>query len=259
MMSAFPAMRFSPEKAIGKDRSKMKNIIISGCNGKMGHVIASCILDRNDCQTVAGIDRVAEQYARFPVYAAAADVKEQADVIIDFSHPSALVIATTGYSADQITRIKAAARNIPIFFSFNMSLGINLLAELAKKATAVLGGQFDIEIVEKHHNQKIDAPSGTALMLADAVNSVLDEKCQYVYDRHSQRKKRSKNEIGMHSIRGGTIVGEHDIIFAGRDEIVTLSHTAMSKEIFAVGAVNAAVFMAGKAPGLYDMGHMLSE
>ncbi len=273
MMSAFPAMRFSPEKAIGKDRSKMKNIIISGCNGKMGHVIASCILDRNDCQTVAGIDRVAEQYARFPVYAAAADVKEQADVIIDFSHPSALdglleycklhqtalVIATTGYSADQITRIKAAARNIPIFFSFNMSLGINLLAELAKKATAVLGGQFDIEIVEKHHNQKIDAPSGTALMLADAVNSVLDEKCQYVYDRHSQRKKRSKNEIGMHSIRGGTIVGEHDIIFAGRDEIVTLSHTAMSKEIFAVGAVNAAVFMAGKAPGLYDMGDMLSE
>ena len=251
----------------------MKNIIISGCNGKMGHVIANCIATREDCRVVAGIDCVAEQYADFPVYATASEVKEQADVIIDFSHPSALdglleycrlhptalVLSTTGYSADQINQIKADASTIPIFFSFNMSLGINLLAELAKKATAVLGGQFDIEIVEKHHNQKIDAPSGTALMLADAINSVSDEKFQYVYDRHSQRKKRSQSEIGIHSIRGGTIVGEHDIIFAGRDEIITLSHTAMSKEIFAVGAVNAAVFMSGKAPGLYDMGHMLGE
>lgn len=140
-----------------------------------------------------------------------------------------------------------------------MSLGINLLAELAKRAVAVLGGQFDIEIVEKHHNQKIDAPSGTALMLADAINEELEEKCQYVYDRHSQRKKRSRNEIGIHSVRGGTIVGEHDIIFAGRDEVITLSHAAASKEVFAVGAVNAAVYMAGKPAGLYDMGDMLKD
>ena len=249
----------------------MKNIIISGCNGKMGHVIASCILDRNDCQTVAGIDRVAEQYARFPVYDAAADVKEQADVIIDFSHPSALdglleycklhqtalVIATTGYSADQITRIKAAARNIPIFFSFNMSLGINLLAELAKKATAVLGGQFDIEIVEKHHNQKIDAPSGTAMALADAINQAMEERYHYVYDRSQVREKREKTEIGIHAVRGGNIVGEHDVIFAGRDEVIELTHRATSREVFAVGAVKAAKFLAGKPAGLYTMKEVL--
>ncbi len=251
----------------------MKRIIINGCCGRMGRVIASCILDRGDCTAVAGVDKAGEQYARFPVYTRLSDVKEEADVIIDFSHPSALdglldycrekgtalVAATTGYSPEQIAQIRAAAKEFPVFFSFNMSLGINLLAELAKRATAVLGGQFDIEIVEKHHNQKIDAPSGTALMLADAVNETLDEKCQYVYDRHSQRKKRSRNEIGIHSVRGGTIVGEHEIIFAGRDEVITLAHSAASKEVFAVGAVNAAVYMAGKPAGLYDMGSMLKD
>ena len=249
----------------------MKKIIINGCCGRMGKVIAGCILDRNDCEVVAGADKIAEQYARFPVYADIQEVKETADVVIDFSHPSALdgllhyceetgtalVAATTGYTPEQIAQIKEAAKKIPVFFSFNMSLGINLLAELAKKAVNILGDQFDIEIVEKHHNQKIDAPSGTALMLADAINEERDEKYQYIYDRHSQRKKRSKTEIGMHSIRGGTIVGEHDIIFAGRDEVITLSHAAASKEVFAVGAVNAAVFMAGKAPGLYNMGDLL--
>lgn len=251
----------------------MKKIIISGCCGRMGRVIASCMQDRKDSEVVAGVDRVAEQYARFPVYTEIDAVREKADVIIDFSHPSALegllgysrrtgtalVLATTGYSQEQIMQIKEAACEVPIFFSFNMSLGVNLLAELAKKATAVLGGQFDIEIVEKHHNQKIDAPSGTALMLADAVNETLEEKCQYVYDRHSQRKKRGKNEIGIHSVRGGTIVGEHEIIFAGRDEVITLAHSAASKEVFAVGAVNAAVFMAGKPAGLYDMSSMLKD
>lgn len=251
----------------------MKQIIVNGCCGRMGRVIASCILDRTDCEIVAGADKTAQQYARFPVYESISDVKESADAVIDFSHPSALdgllawcrktktplVAATTGYTPEQIEQIKAAAKEIPVFFSFNMSLGINLLAELAKRAVAVLGGQFDIEIVEKHHNQKIDAPSGTALMLADAINEELEEKCQYVYDRHSQRKKRSRNEIGIHSVRGGTIVGEHDIIFAGRDEVITLSHAAASKEVFAVGAVNAAVYMAGKPAGLYDMGDMLKD
>ena len=192
---------------------------------------------------------------------------EKPDVIIDFSHPSALdsligyalstgtplVLATTGYSDEQIEKIKKSSEQIPVFFTFNMSLGINLLVELAKKATAVLGDQFDIEIVEKHHNQKIDAPSGTAIMLANAVNDTLDNKMKYTYDRHSQRKKREKNEIGIHSIRGGTIVGEHDVIFAGRDEVITLSHQASSKEVFAVGSVNAAIFMNGKKKGLYTM------
>ncbi len=138
-----------------------------------------------------------------------------------------------------------------------MSLGINLLVQLAKKATAILGDQFDIEIIEKHHNQKIDAPSGTALMIANAINETRNDDMKYTYDRHSQRKKREPNEIGIHAVRGGTIVGEHEIIFAGRDEIITLSHSARSKEIFAVGAVNAAVYMNGKGAGLYDMKELI--
>ena len=145
----------------------------------------------------------------------------------------------------------------PVFYSRNMSLGINLLIELSKKAAKVLGGQFDIEIIEKHHNQKIDAPSGTALMLADAIAGVRDGETQYVYDRHAQRKKRGKSEIGLHAVRGGTIVGEHEVIFAGNHEVITLSHSAQSKELFATGAVNAAVYMCGKAPGLYDMSDMI--
>ena len=138
-----------------------------------------------------------------------------------------------------------------------MSMGVNLLANLAKKAVEVLGDDFDIEIVEKHHNQKIDAPSGTALMLADAMCEEIDKPMKYEYDRHSKREKRTKNEIGIHAVRGGTIVGEHEIIFAGRDEIITLSHSARSKEIFAVGAVNAAVYMHGKEAGLYDMKELI--
>ena len=172
---------------------------------------------------------------------------------------TAIVFATTGYSDEQISKIKKASEQIPVFFTFNMSLGINLLIKLAKTATEVLGGQFDIEIVEKHHNQKIDAPSGTAIMIANSVNEVLNNSCHYVYDRHSQRKKRDSNEIGLHSIRGGTIVGEHDIIFAGRDEVITLSHSAASKEVFAVGSVNAAVFLAEQTPGIYDMADLLNS
>lgn len=146
-----------------------------------------------------------------------------------------------------------------MFFTFNMSLGINLLVDLAKRATKVLGDQFDIEIVEKHHNLKKDAPSGTAIMIAEAINEELGNKMHYVYDRHSVRKPREKTEIGMHSIRGGTIVGEHDVIFAGRDEVITLSHSAGSKQVFAVGSVNAAVFLSGCEKGLYQMSDLLSE
>ena len=194
-------------------------------------------------------------------------------MVIDFSNPAVLdglleycltngvpaVLATTGYNEEQLAKIRKAAESIPVFFSFNMSLGINLLVQLAKKATSILGGQFDIEIVEKHHNQKLDAPSGTALMLADAINATLDNQYHYVYDRHSKRAKREKTEIGMHAIRGGTIVGEHDIIFAGHDEVITLSHSAASKEVFAVGAVNAAVFLAAQKPGMYDMSALMTN
>ena len=251
----------------------MTHIAISGANGKMGRVIYNVISAREDCDVIAGIDLNTEQYADFPIVSSVSDLPAKPDVIIDFSHPSVLesilgyalstgtplVLATTGYADEQIASIKKAAEQIPVFFTFNLSLGINLLVDLAKRATAILGEQFDIEIVEKHHNQKIDAPSGTAIMLANAINETLDNKMQYTYDRHSQRKKREKNEIGIHAIRGGTIVGEHDVIFAGRDEVITLSHQASSKEVFAVGSVNAAVFMHGKKSGLYTMSDLISE
>ncbi len=249
----------------------MIDIVISGCCGKMGRVVNEVISARSDCQTIAGIDRVSNSDMGFCVYEKPAMLPKKPDVIVDFSHPSALdglldyaltngcalVLASTGYDSEQIAKIKSSAKQIAIFFTANMSLGINLLSELAKKAAAVLGGQFDIEIVEKHHNQKLDAPSGTALMLADAINEAQDNAYNYVYDRHSVRRKRDKSEIGIHAIRGGTIVGDHDIIFAGRDEVITLSHSAASKEVFAVGAVNAAVFMADKPAGLYSMADMI--
>jgi 4-hydroxy-tetrahydrodipicolinate reductase len=251
----------------------MTNIAICGASGKMGKVIADIISQRDDCKVCAGIDKITESYADFPIVGAPAELPEKPDVIIDFSHPSTLdglldycmtngvplVIATTGYSSEQITKIKKSAENVPIFFTFNMSLGINLLADLARRAATVLEGQFDIEILEKHHNQKIDAPSGTAIMLADAINETLENKCNYVYDRHSVRAKRTKNEIGLHSIRGGTIVGEHEIIFAGRDEVISLKHEAHSKGVFAVGSVNAALFLKDQSAGLYDMSDMLSN
>ncbi|MBR0512586.1 MAG: 4-hydroxy-tetrahydrodipicolinate reductase [Ruminococcus sp.] len=249
----------------------MTNIAICGANGKMGKNIYSCIKEREDCEVVAGIDVYTEQYADFPIVETPAQLPVKPDVIIDFSNPAGLdalleyclstgtplVIGSTGYDDAQIAKIKSAANQIPLFFTFNMSLGINLLVELAKKAASILGDQFDIEIVEKHHNQKIDAPSGTAIMLANAINETLDNSKHYVYDRHSRRQKREKSEIGMHSIRGGTIVGEHDIIFAGNDEVITLSHSAASKMVFAEGAVNAAVFLKDKPAGLYDMSQMV--
>ncbi len=251
----------------------MVSVVISGAGGRMGRVIASVISERADCKVTAGIDIAPAAGTEFPVYSSPAELPEKPDVIIDFSNPSALgklleyclstgtalVAATTGYNEEQIASIKKAAEQIPVFFTFNMSLGINLLIKLAKTAAEVLGGQFDIEILEKHHNQKLDAPSGTAVMIADSINETLNNSCQYVYDRHSQRKKRDKNEIGIHSIRGGTIVGEHDVIFAGRDEVITLSHHAASREVFAVGAVNAAVFIAGKSHGLYDMAELIDN
>ncbi|HCC35942.1 MAG TPA: 4-hydroxy-tetrahydrodipicolinate reductase [Ruminococcaceae bacterium] len=250
----------------------MLSVLLSGCGGKMGGVISSNIAQRKNMEIIAGVDPNPAVECTFPVFTGIADFNGQADVIIDFSHPAALaslleysvntgtpaVLATTGYSSAQIDEIKKAAAKTALFFTANMSLGINLLVSLAKKAAAVLSG-FDIEIIEAHHNQKIDAPSGTAIMLADSISEVLPEPCRYVYDRHSQRKKRDKREIGLHAVRGGSIVGEHEILFAGDDEVVTLTHKAYSKNIFAVGSINAAAFLAGKAPGLYDMSDLVAN
>lgn len=248
----------------------MTDIILCGANGKMGKVIRDIIAKRDDCRIAAGIDLNTESDS-FPIYSSFDEIKEDADVIIDFSNPALLndlldfavkksmpvVIATTGYDESQKKQIEEASRKTSVFFTYNMSLGINLLANLAKKAVQVLGDGFDIEIIEKHHNQKIDAPSGTALMLADAICEELNKPMKYEYDRHSKREKRTKNEIGMHAVRGGTIVGEHEIMFAGRDEIITLSHSARSKEVFAVGAVNAALFLKDKPAGMYSMKEMI--
>ncbi len=249
----------------------MIDILLSGCNGKMGRVITAAVAERDDCRIVAGIDKNTAQEAGFPVFESPEDVTVKADVIIDFSNPSAVlpllgyacdhtipaVIATTGLSDEQIGALKQAAERIPIFFSANMSLGVNLLLELSKMAARVLGPSFDIEIVEMHHNQKLDAPSGTALMLADGIAEEFDHPMRYEYDRHAKRCKRDRNEIGIHAVRGGTIVGEHQVLFAGHDELITLSHSARSKEIFATGSINAAIYLHGKPAGLYCMADLV--
>lgn len=247
-------------------------ILLCGALGKMGRNVAQIVSERDGCEICAGVD-IGAGDADYPLYCAPSLVKEQADVLIDFSHPSALggileyavqnrmpaVLATTGYASEQIALIRKASERIPVFFSANMSLGVNLLSELAKTAAKVLGGSFDIEIVEMHHNRKIDAPSGTALMLADEIASVLPEKPAYVYDRHEKHERRSRGEIGLHAVRGGTIVGEHEILFCGTDEVVKLCHSAGSKAVFASGAVNAAAFLIGKPAGLYTMHDLVKE
>ena len=251
----------------------MTNIIMHGCNGKMGQVISGLVADNQETTMVAGMDPYTGLDNTYPVFASpdACDVK--GDVIIDFSTASAVdgildyavstqtpvVVCTTGLSEEQIANLKEASTKVAVLFSANMSLGVNLLISLAQKATAILtDANFDIEIVEKHHNQKLDAPSGTALAIADGINEVLDKSYNYRYDRSQVREKRPQKEIGIHAVRGGTIVGEHDIIFAGEDEIIELNHKAMSKRIFAVGAINAAKFLKGKPAGLYSMADLMT-
>lgn len=251
----------------------MLRILLSGCNGAMGKVITSCVEQRDDCEIVAGLDVNTTPNGKYPIFGSAENIDIKTDVIIDFSHPSALsgvlkyalssktpaVISTTGLNEEQINSLHLASSQIPIFFSANMSLGVSLVSELVKKAASVLGNNFDIEIVEAHHNKKIDAPSGTALMLADSVSQGLEYQPVYEYNRHAKREKRTKNEIGIHAIRGGTIVGEHEVIFAGNDEIITVSHSARSKSVFATGSINAALFLAQKDEGMYSMKELVAE
>lgn len=251
----------------------MTKIIMYGCNGKMGRVI--CDLCKNDTEAViaAGVDMVSAN-TDFPVFSDIKDCNIEADVIIDFSTASAVpqvieyavkkgipaVICTTGLSEETLSLIDKASESVPVFRSANMSLGINLIASILKKYSSVLyDAGFDVEIVERHHNQKIDAPSGTAILLGDAVNESVNNTLEYVYDRSCVRQKRDRKELGFSAVRGGTIVGDHEVIFAGKDEVVELTHSAYSKEVFAVGALKAAKFIKGKAPGKYDMQDIMAE
>ena len=245
-------------------------LILNGALGRMGRAVAALAVDRGH-EIVAGVD-VAMGEAAFPVYTDWANCP-QADAVIDFSNPAALeaelayvtahnlplVLCTTGLSDDQLAAVNKAATIVPVFFSSNMSLGVAVLSALTKKAAAVLGDTFDIEIVEMHHNQKLDAPSGTALMLADAAKAGLSYEPEYTYDRHSRRQKRDKKEIGIASLRGGTVVGEHSVYFAGEQEVITLSHSAGSRSVFAGGALTAAAFIVGKAAGMYSMEDILNQ
>lgn len=250
----------------------MTKVIMHGCNGKMGKMISSLVAEDDEISIVAGIDAYDEEKNPFPVFSNIKDCNVEADAIIDFSISTAVdnlldfcvsrqipcVLCTTGLSAEQLQKVEAASAKVAILKSANMSLGINMLLKILKDATEVLApAGFDIEIVEKHHNQKLDAPSGTALALGDSVNEVLNREYEYVFDRSERRQKRPQKEIGFSAVRGGTIVGEHDVIFAGADEVITFSHTAYSKAVFAKGAIQAAKFLKGQKPGMYDMSHVI--
>ena len=250
----------------------MVRLILSGCNGHMGRAVANLCDADPELEVAAGIDVLGQPGGQFPVYSSPAACPVPGDVLVDFSHPSALdallefclersipaVLATTGYSEQQLEQIGRAAGRIPVFRSANFSLGVNLLMDLVRRAAAALGEGYDVEIVERHHRRKVDAPSGTALMLADAAAQALPYQPDYIYDRHSVRQARQPREIGISSVRGGTIVGDHTVIFAGPDEVIELSHHAASREIFAAGAVRAAKFLArADRPGLYDMSSLL--
>ena len=246
----------------------MIKAIMNGCNGKMGQVISAICKEDPQIEIVAGVDLYDGIKNDYPVFPNISVCDVKADVIIDFSNAKAVddllvysvdkkipvVLCTTGLSEEQMEQVKAASGQVAVLKSANMSLGINLLMQLLAQAATILApAGFDMEIVEKHHNQKLDAPSGTALALADSMNEALGDQYHYVYDRSSVHEKRDPKEIGIASVRGGSIVGDHDVIFAGKDEVITFNHTAYSKAIFAKGALEAAKFLAGKEPGLYDM------
>lgn len=250
----------------------MVKIIITGCNGRMGQMITDIVKEDENAAIVAGVDIVNNRDNDYPVFTDISDCDIQADVIIDVSSANGIeermdyavdkhipaVVCSTGLSDSQLTYVKEASKKVAVLKSANMSLGINLLMKLVKEAAKKLADNgFDIEIVEKHHNQKLDAPSGTALALADSINEELGDRYEYVYDRSQVRKKRGKEELGISAVRGGTIVGIHDVIFAGTDEVITLSHTAYSRAVFAKGSVVAAKFLKDKDAGYYDMADVL--
>lgn len=246
----------------------MIKAIMNGCNGKMGQVITGICKDDPEIEIVAGVDLYDGIKNDYPVFPNISVCDVKADVIIDFSNAKAVedllvysvekqipvVLCTTGLSEEQSARVQEASKKTAILKSANMSLGINMLMELLKQAAAILApAGFDMEIVEKHHNQKLDAPSGTALALADSLNEALDRAYEYKYDRTGERRKRDPHEIGISAVRGGNIVGQHEVIFAGLDEVITFEHTAYSRSVFAKGAVEAAKFLAGRTAGFYDM------
>lgn len=246
----------------------MTRIIMHGCNGKMGQVITGIVAADENAQIVAGVDIFDDGHNAYPVYKSLSECKEEADVVIDFSSAKAMdsliadcksmgipvVLCSTGLSEDQIEAVNELSKSVAVLRSANMSLGINTLFKVLKSVAPLLAeAGFDIEIVEKHHHLKLDAPSGTALALADAINESLPEKYEYKYDRSNDRMRRPVKEIGISAVRGGTIVGEHEVIFAGEDEVIEFNHTAYSKSVFAKGAVEAAKFLAGKPAGLYTM------
>lgn len=250
----------------------MTKVIMHGCNGKMGQVITSLCKEDDDLEIVAGIDISNHITQEYPVFSKIADCDADADVIIDFASADGVedllaystsrripvVLCTTGLTEEQEIAVEQASRKVAVLKSANMSLGINLLMDVLKKAARVLASAgFDMEIIEKHHNQKIDAPSGTALALAEVLNEELEHAYTYRFDRTKERKKREKQEIGIHAVRGGNIVGEHEVLFAGTDEVIAFSHTAYSKQVFAKGAVEAAKFLKDKPKGLYHMGDVI--
>ena len=246
----------------------MVKMIMHGCNGKMGQVITKIVKEDTNAQIVAGIDKYMGIPNEYPVFESIEKCDVEADVIIDFSNAAAVdglldycvekqvpvVLCTTGLSEEQLKKVQEASKKVAVLKSANMSLGVNMLLKLLQDATKILApAGFDIEIVERHHNQKVDAPSGTALAMADSINEALDHEYTYIYDRSQVRQKRDKKEIGISAVRGGTIVGEHEVIYAGEDEVIEFKHTAHSKAVFAKGAVEAGKFLKGKEAGLYDM------
>lgn len=250
----------------------MVNVIMHGCNGHMGRVVTELIAQDENIQIVAGIDAYTGIDNKYPVFKAIKECTVEADVIIDFAVAQAVpelleyavdtgtpvVLCTTGLTAEHLSMVEEAGKKVAVLKSANMSLGINTLMKLLRVAADVLADRgYDIEIVEKHHNQKVDAPSGTALALADCINQVLNNEYDYTYDRSTVREKRKKNEIGISAVRGGTIVGEHEVIFAGIDEVIEIKHTAYSKAVFAKGAIDAAKFLAGKTSGIYNMADVI--
>ena len=251
----------------------MKKILLSGCNGRMGQVLQRKIAESNTGMVVAGIDPKQKKDSPFPIYLSANDVKETVDVVIDFSHDSAIsdlitfclekklpvVIATTGLKENTLTLLEEASHLIPIFYSANMSIGINVLIKALQTITPILEKDFDIEIIEKHHNQKKDAPSGTALLLADSMNESCHTKKEYVYGRSGTELENDHSQLGIHAVRGGTIPGEHTVLYAGPDELIELKHTALSRDIFANGALKAALFLCEQPNGFYDMSKLIDQ